>query len=71
MLERYQAYCKARKVGYYDAFKIQKHTKEFNNDIRRLELAGIWDENMEMLKRNELSDKFENQQTVDRAWYQV
>lgn len=61
LLERYQANCEVRKVGYYDAFKIQKHTEDFNNNIRRLELAGIWDEIMEMLKRNELPDEFEEQ----------
>lgn len=61
LLERYRANCEVQKVGYYDAFKIQKHIEDFNNNIRRLELAGIWDEMMEMLKRNELPDEFEKQ----------
>ena len=61
LLERYRANCEVQKVGYYDAFKIQKHTEDFNNNIRRLELAGIWDEIMEMLKRNELPEEFEKQ----------
>lgn len=61
MLERYQSNCEVRKVGYYDAFKMQKLTEDFNNNIRRLELAGIWDEIIEMLKRNELPDEFEGQ----------
>ncbi|KNA15078.1 hypothetical protein SOVF_101500 [Spinacia oleracea] len=67
MLERYQASCEVRKIGYYDAFKMQKHTEDFQNNIRRLELAGIWDEIIEMLKRNELPDEFEGQ----KEWIEI
>ncbi|KAK9669372.1 hypothetical protein RND81_13G125500 [Saponaria officinalis] len=67
MVEIYQANCETRKVGYYDAFKLQKHSEDFNNNIRRLELAGIWDEIIEMLKRNELPDEFEGR----REWIEI
>ncbi|XP_021719028.1 protein EDS1L-like isoform X2 [Chenopodium quinoa] len=67
MLERYQANSEVRKIGYYDAFKMQKHTEDFHNNIRRLELAGIWDEIIEMLKRNELPDEFEG----NKEWIEV
>ncbi|KAI7755956.1 hypothetical protein M8C21_025006 [Ambrosia artemisiifolia] len=56
----YQKTCKDRKIGYYDAFKIQKGTPDFNANVKRLELAGIWDEIVEMLKRYELPDGFES-----------
>lgn len=58
-IQEYQTSCEIRKVGYYDAFKIQKDTNDFNANIKRLELAGIWDELMEMIKRYELPDGFE------------
>ncbi|KAK9067993.1 hypothetical protein SSX86_012104 [Deinandra increscens subsp. villosa] len=56
----YQKACKDRKIGYYDAFKIQEGTHDFNANVKRLELAGIWDEIVEMLKRYELPDGFES-----------
>ncbi|MFS7912454.1 putative carboxylesterase [Helianthus anomalus] len=56
----YQKACNDRKIGYYDAFKIQKGTSDFNANVKRLELAGIWDEIVEMLKRYELPDGFES-----------
>lgn len=60
VIRDYQRRCKDRKVGYYDAFKIQKDKHDFNANVKRLELAGIWDEIIEMLKRYELPDEFEN-----------
>ncbi|GLU21436.1 hypothetical protein SLE2022_375740 [Rubroshorea leprosula] len=61
MLEEYKTRCEARKVGYYDAFKISKNVDDFNANVKRLELAGIWDEIIEMLKRDDLPDGFESQ----------
>ncbi|GKA45413.1 EDS1L-like protein, partial [Tanacetum coccineum] len=52
----YQKACEDRKIGYYDAFKIQKGNEDFEANVKRLELAGIWDEIVEMLKRYELPD---------------
>ncbi|XP_058112106.1 protein EDS1L-like [Magnolia sinica] len=60
MLDSYRETCKIRQVGYYDAFKLQKDTKDFNANLKRLDLAGLWDEIIEMLKRYELPDDFES-----------
>lgn len=58
-IQEYKMSCEIRKIGYYDAFKIQKDITDFNADIKRLELAGMWDEIVEMIKRYELPDGFE------------
>lgn len=58
-IQEYQTKCEARRVGYYDAFKLQKDIHDFNANVKRLELVGIWDEIVEMLKRYELPDGFE------------
>ncbi|KAL3513270.1 hypothetical protein ACH5RR_025987 [Cinchona calisaya] len=58
-IQDYQTKCEVRKVGYYDGFKLQKDINDFNANVKRLELAGIWDEIIEMIKRYELPDGFE------------
>ncbi|KAI3685165.1 hypothetical protein L6452_34401 [Arctium lappa] len=60
LIAKYKKTCEDRGIGYYDAFKIQKDSEDFKENVRRLELAGIWDEIVEMLKRYELPDGFEN-----------
>lgn len=60
-LRHYQEMCEIRQVGYYDAFKLQRDNEDFNANLKRLELAGLWDEIVEMLKRYELPDDFECQ----------
>uniref|UniRef100_A0A2P2JMB6 Lipase-like PAD4 n=1 Tax=Rhizophora mucronata TaxID=61149 RepID=A0A2P2JMB6_RHIMU len=60
-LEGYRSKCALRNVGYYDAFKISKDKDDFEANVIRLELAGIWDEVIEMLKRCELPDEFPRQ----------
>lgn len=60
-LEAYKSKCALHKVGYYDAFKISNDKEDFHANVARLELAGIWDEIIEMLKRHELPDGFEGQ----------
>lgn len=66
-LEEYKTRCEARKVGYYDAFKASKNADDFSANVKRLELAGIWDEIIEMLKRYELPDGFESR----KEWVQL
>ncbi|KAJ8753485.1 hypothetical protein K2173_022726 [Erythroxylum novogranatense] len=61
-LEAYKSKCELNKIGYYDAFKISRSEDDFKANIARLELAGIWDEIVEMLKRYELPDNFEAQE---------
>ncbi|KAG7021481.1 Protein EDS1L, partial [Cucurbita argyrosperma subsp. argyrosperma] len=57
--ENYRAVCRVDGMGYYDAFKRQKNDTDFKANIKRLELAGIWDEILGMLKMYELPDEFE------------
>lgn len=67
ILEGYKTRCEARRVSYYDAFKLSKDADDFNANVKRLELAGIVDEIMEMLKRYELPDEFEGH----REWIDI
>lgn len=66
-IQEYQTKCDIQKVGYYDAFKLQETIDDFNANVKRLELAGIWDEIIEMLKRYELPDSFEGR----KEWIQL
>ncbi|RZR70706.1 hypothetical protein BHM03_00001107 [Ensete ventricosum] len=61
-LSDYRATCEVRGLGYYDTFKLQKDVEDFNANVKRLELAGLWDEIVEMLRRYELPDGFEGRQ---------
>lgn len=60
-IKAYQKECEVLGRSYYDAFKIQNEPKDFKANVSRLELAGIWDEIIELLKRSELPDGFEGQ----------
>lgn len=46
-----QVMCELQGWGYYDTFKLQKDVEDFNASAKRLELAGLWDERIEMLRR--------------------
>ncbi|XP_059641580.1 protein EDS1-like [Cornus florida] len=59
IIKEYQTRCRVQKTGYYDAFKIQGLKDDFHANVTRLELAGMWDEVMEFLKKYELPDEFE------------
>ncbi|KAI9174142.1 hypothetical protein LWI28_012614 [Acer negundo] len=59
ILEGYKARCEAREVSYYDAFKASRDPDDFNANVKRLALAGMWDEIKEMLKKYDLPDGFE------------
>ncbi|KAK9277808.1 hypothetical protein L1049_027364 [Liquidambar formosana] len=63
-LKKYQDRCEAGRVSYYDSFKLSKNSDDFQANVKRLELAGMWDEIIEMLKRYELPDEFEGR----REW---
>lgn len=58
-LNDYKRNCGLRGVSYYDSFKLQREVHDFDANVRRLELAGLWDEIIEMLRRRELPDGFE------------
>ncbi|KAG5536794.1 hypothetical protein RHGRI_024281 [Rhododendron griersonianum] len=61
-IRKYQSEREARKVGYYDSFKLQNDVEDFHANVKRLELAGMWDEIIEMLKKYELPGEFEGQE---------
>ncbi|XP_056170511.1 protein EDS1L-like isoform X2 [Syzygium oleosum] len=54
-------------MGYYDAFKMQKEEEDFKVNVKRLELAALWDEIIEMIRQEQLPDKFE----VDEEWVEL
>ncbi|XP_043706169.1 protein EDS1-like [Telopea speciosissima] len=58
-LQEYKVRGEMHKIGYYDAFKVQKGAEDFDTNVKRLELAGMWDEIIDKLKRYELPDEFE------------
>ncbi|KAL5200824.1 hypothetical protein ABZP36_035178 [Zizania latifolia] len=61
-LNDYKKTCELHEVSYYDSFKLQREVHDFNANVLRLELAGLWDEIVEMLRRRQLPDGFEGQQ---------
>lgn len=61
-LNDYKRTCELHGVSYYDSFKLQREVHDFNANVRRLELAGLWDEIVEMLRRRELPDGFEGRE---------
>ncbi|XP_048137574.1 protein EDS1-like isoform X2 [Rhodamnia argentea] len=63
-LEEYRTTCRNDGVGYYDAFKMQKKEEDFKANVKRLELAAMWDEIIEMIKQERLPDKFE----AEKEW---
>ncbi|KAG6633060.1 hypothetical protein I3843_12G021900 [Carya illinoinensis] len=67
MLEDYREKNVIPRVGWYDAFKLQETEQDFIANVKRLELAGIWDEIMEKLKRYELPDEFEG----EKEWVEL
>ena len=63
-LRGYQEKGETLELGYYDAFKSQEEKADFDANVSRLVLAGIWDEVIEMLRRSELPDEFENREEL-------
>ncbi|KAK1564981.1 hypothetical protein Q3G72_016196 [Acer saccharum] len=70
ILEGYKARCETREVSCYDAFMARKTSITIYNptQVKRLELAGIWDEIMEMLNIYRLPDGFEGCQEWIKSW---
>ncbi|PSS07824.1 Protein EDS1B like [Actinidia chinensis var. chinensis] len=61
-IRKYKTDRDVRKVGYYDAFKLQNDPEDFQANVKRLEVVGLWDEIIEMLKRYALPDEFEGRE---------
>lgn len=66
-IQEYKWDCELTKVGYYEAFKNQNNESDFHADVARLELAGVWDEIVDMVTRAELPDNFE----VKKEWIEL
>ncbi|KAJ1387124.1 hypothetical protein SESBI_40202 [Sesbania bispinosa] len=59
-LEEYKRKCEiVKSKGYYDSFKVQKETIDFEANVERLVLAGVWDMIIEKQRSDELPDEFE------------
>lgn len=61
-IQSYQTESAKRRLGYYDAFKLQNTKSDFKANVNRLELAKIWDVITEMLKNQDLPDEFESRE---------
>ncbi|KAK1373587.1 hypothetical protein POM88_029780 [Heracleum sosnowskyi] len=58
--------CEVRKVCRYDAFKIKANEDDFHAGVVSLQLGGIWNEIIKMLRMNQLPDEFEgNKEWID------
>lgn len=66
-VKEYKIKCEGKDMNYYDAFKHQNNPEDFKANVKRIELAGIWDEIIELLKRYELPDGFE----VCKKWVKL
>ena len=66
-LDSYREMWGHQKKGYYDAFKDQLETDDFKANVRRLELAGVWDEIIEKLLKYELPEEFEGK----KEWIEI
>eukprot|EP00253_Pinus_taeda_P013083 PITA_13083 len=60
-LEEYRLQCRGNETGYYDAFKKkQRGNVDFQANLKRLELAGWWDEIIQnKFDKDELPDDFQ------------
>ncbi|MED6136531.1 hypothetical protein PIB30_056863 [Stylosanthes scabra] len=58
-VEKYKQVMELKNICYYDAFKNQESSEDFEANVKRLQLAMLWDEIMEKLRGHELPDEFE------------
>ncbi|CAH8267837.1 unnamed protein product [Arabidopsis lyrata] len=59
IVERYKPKCQTHKNGYYDSFKDSNEENDFKANVTRVELAGIFDEVLGLVKKCQLPDGFE------------
>ncbi|CAF2151826.1 hypothetical protein HID58_002226 [Brassica napus] len=57
--DEYKPKCLTHKIGYYDSFKESNEEKDFRANVKRAELAGIYDEVLGLVKEGQLPDGFE------------
>ncbi|KAL8092418.1 hypothetical protein AgCh_034627 [Apium graveolens] len=66
-LQEYCRNCEVRKECRYDAFRIKANNDDFHAGVVSLQLGGMWNEIMEMLKMNQLPDEFEG----NKEWIEL
>lgn len=66
-LKRYKETWEHQKKGYYDGFKEQADPEDFKANVKRLDLAGVWDEIIDKLIKNELPEGFEGK----KEWIEI
>ncbi|KFK37053.1 hypothetical protein AALP_AA4G206100 [Arabis alpina] len=59
MEKTYKPMCQTHKNGSYDSFKASNEEIDFNANVKRAELAGIYDEVLGLVKNYQLPDEFE------------
>nr|ABR45998.1 enhanced disease susceptibility 1 [Arabidopsis thaliana] len=57
--DEYKPKCQAHKNGYYDSFKVSNEENDFKANVKRAELAGVFDEVLGLMKKCQLPDEFE------------
>ncbi|CAN8278174.1 unnamed protein product [Cochlearia groenlandica] len=62
--DKYKPRCRTQKIGYYDSFKANIEDIDFDANVKRAELAGIFDEVLGLVKKGQLPDEFEGR----REW---
>ncbi|KAG7560060.1 Fungal lipase-like domain [Arabidopsis thaliana x Arabidopsis arenosa] len=63
----YKPKCQAHKNGYYDSFKVSNEENDFKANVKRAQLAGIFDEVLGLSKKGQLPDEFEG----GRDWVEL
>ncbi|TKY73450.1 EDS1L protein [Spatholobus suberectus] len=63
-LQKYREMWEHQNVGFYDGFREHKKAEDFKANVKRLELAGVWDEIIEKLRSYELPDEFEGKKEI-------
>ncbi|XP_010550668.1 PREDICTED: protein EDS1-like [Tarenaya hassleriana] len=58
-MEKYKTKCEAPRTGYFDSFKASNEDLDFEANVKRAQLAGIFDEVLGLLKIYQLPDSFE------------
>lgn len=58
-LQEYCRNCEVREECRYDAFKIKANEEDFHAGVVTLQLGGMWNDIIQMLKMNQLPDEFE------------
>lgn len=66
-LQEYCRNCEVHKKCRYDAFKIKTNDDDFHAGVVSLQLGGMWNDIMEMLKMNQLPDEFEG----NKEWIEL